>query len=1106
MEEFNVIKQKLSAFIRRYYLNELLKGAILFFSVWMLYSILILLIEYFLWLSPPYRSLLFWIFILFSAVLFFRFILWPLAKLFKLSKGLDLKDASILIGKHFPEVNDKLLNVLQLEKSSNQSDLLLASISQKSQELRPVPFKTAVNFNTSLKYLKYAAFPILIILAIIFTGNSSIFSESFTRVVHYNTAYEPPAPFSFIINANELVVEEGKDLDLEVLTIGNVIPETVAIHFNDEEYYLKNSSLNSFQYSFEGLKEDVEFFLTANKVSSRAYKIRVIQVPKLLDFEMKLNFPSYLKKPNEVIKGTGNATVPEGTKISWILKTRATNEVSFKIEDSIQRFDRNASEFNFSDNIFSPLKYSINTSNKDVMDYESLNYSIDVIKDQYPQIDVQSKQDTINTDINYFFGKVTDDHAITRVNMVYYPENSNKDSQIVTIPVANQNVDEFLYTFPGSLELEQGTNYAIYFEVFDNDGVRGYKSSKTEVFTFRIKSEEELSSEKLNQQGESIQGISESLEEMQESKKDLEELSRLKLEKDQLNYNDKKKLEDFLKRQKEQNEMMKSYSEKLKNSLEDKTGSEENKDLEEELKERLDRNEERLKENEALLKELEEYANKISEEDLLEKLEKLSKQNTAEQKNLEQLLELTKRYYVQEKTQKLARDIERAGEKQENLAQQDSLNSLEEQENLSEDFQEFKEEMDSLEKENNALKKPFDLERDKEEEKEIQEEQKDAEEQLEQNNKKAAKSPQKKAAEKMKEMSKKMKSAQAGAQGEQLNANIESMRQILDNLMVFSFEQEALMLNFKDIRINNPSYPKQLKKQQVLKEHFEHIDDSLFVLAMNNPMVTEKITTKLTDIEFDINKALERLAQNELPQGTASQQYVMTNTNELANMLGEVLGNMQEMANLSLSPNGSGQGMQLPDIIKAQEGLNKEMEEGVKEGEGKPGQEGKEGKEGEDRKQGKEGTNEGQGEGNDRLGEEESAKLYEIFKEQQQLRQQLEDKLREAGLDKKNADVLSEMERIERQLLQNGFNKETLSRMNRIQHRLLQLEEAVREQEEEEQRTSKINTENFKNTTKDQNLRAKEYFKSTEILNRQSLPLRQIYKTKVKRYFESIEN
>ncbi|RKS55395.1 hypothetical protein BC962_0357 [Gillisia mitskevichiae] len=1104
MVEFDIIKQKLTAFIRRYYLNELLKGSILFFSVWVLYSIVILLIEYFFWLSPPYRSLLFWVFILITGILFFRFILWPITKLFKLSKGLGLTDASILIGKHFPEVNDKLLNVLQLQNSSQQSDLLLASISQKSKELSPVPFKTAVNFNASLRYLKYAAFPILLILVILFTGNSSIFSESYTRVVHYNTAYEPPAPFTFLINEGDLIVEEGKDFNLDVKTMGKLVPENVAIHFNDEEYYLKNSSPNSFQYPFEGLKNDVEFYLSANKVTSRPYKISIIKVPKLLNFEMNLNFPAYLRKEKQTIKGTGNAVVPEGTKISWVLKTRTTEEVLFKTEDTILKFDKSASEFKYSDKIFAPLQYSVNTSNNEVKDYESLKYSIEVIKDQFPQINVQHKQDSIKTDVNYFFGKVTDDYAITKVNMVYYPENEKDGELKVAIPIPNQNVGEFLYTFPGGLDLVQGTNYSVYFEVFDNDGVRGAKSSKSELFNFRFKSEKELSTEKLEQQSESIQGISESLERMEESNKDLEELSRLKKQKSQLNYNDKKKLEEFLKRQKQQSEMMKSYSEKLQKSLEEKNSSEENKELQEQLKDRLERNEERLKENEQLLKELQDYADKISEEDLMEKLEKLSKQNTSEQKNLEQLLELTKRYYVQEKTQKLARDLEEIGEKQENLAKQDSLNSLENQKKLTEEFNEFKEEMKALEKENKTLKKPFELEREKTEEQTIQDEQKNAEEQLEQNNKEGAKSPQKEAGEKMKEMSKKMKSAQAGAQGEQLNANINSLRQILDNLMIFSFEEEALMLDFKGIRINNPAYPKQLRKQQVLKEHFLHIDDSLFVLAMNNPMISEKITSKLTDIEFDINKALERLAQNELQQGTASQQYVMTNTNELANMLSEVLNSMEEMANLSLAPNGRGEGMQLPDIIKAQEALNTEMQKGLNQGKGKSEEDGED-ESGDKGKKGKTGNGE-DGQGENRLDEQGSEKLYEIFKEQQQLRQQLEDKLREAGLDRKNAVVLNEMERIERQLLEKGFNKETLSRMNQIQHRLLQLEEAVREQEEEDVRTSKTNQENFKNTTQDQNIRAKEYFNSTEILNRQSLPLRQIYKTKVKRYFESVEN
>ena len=1094
MKEFNVIKQKLTAFIRKYYINELLKGSILFLSVWLFYSLLILFIEYFFWLSPPYRSILFWVFIVFSTLLFIRFIVWPITKLFKLSKGIDLSDASIIIGKHFPEVKDKLLNVLQLESSPQQSELLLASISQKSRELTPVPFKAAVNFNTSLRYLKYAAFPVIIILAVLLTGNSSIFSESYTRVVHYNTAFAPPAPFSFFLNDVDLVVEEGKDFNLEVRTLGKVTPENVAIHFNDEEYFLKKTDANGFQYLFQALKNDVEFYLTANNVSSEIYTIKIISVPKLLDFEMELEYPRYLNKESEKIKGTGNALVPEGTKITWNLNTRSTNKVTFITADTTRNFKKDQTRFNLTNRIFSPLDYSVNTSNKLLQDHESLHYSIEVIKDLFPEINVQHKQDTTALDTHYFFGKVSDDHGITKLNLIYYPENNEKDSKSQKISITNENVGEFLFTFPGNLDLTEGVNYNILFEVFDNDGVRGAKSARSEVFNFRILTQEEKKDINLKDQGEAIQSISESLEEMERSTQDLQEFSKIQKQKAELNYNDKKKVEEFLERQKQQTEMMKSYSEKLKNTLDEELGSKENEEIKDQLKDRLERNEEKLQENESLMEELQKYADKIGKEELMEKLEKLSKQNTSEQRNLEQLLELTKRYYVQEKTQKLARDLEKLGEQQDKISKVDSLNSLEEQERISEKFKEFKEELNSLEKENEGLKKPMEMDREEGVEQEIQEEQKKAEQQLEQNEKQAAKSPQKKAGEKMKEMAAKMKKAQAGAQAEQLDANIDSMRQILDNLMVFSFEQEALMLEFREIRINNPGYPNKLKTQQVLKEHFQHIDDSLIVLAMNNPMVNEEITSKLTNIAYDIDKALERLAQNELPQGMASQQYVMTNTNELANMLSEVLGNMEEMANLSLSPGGEGEGMQLPDIIKAQEGLNKKMEEGTEEGQGE--------KQGQDEKE----NGDAKGKGEEKLDEEGSAKLFEIFKEQQQLRQQLEDKLKAAGLEKRNAGLLSEMERIEKELLEKGFNKETLSKMNQIQHRLLQLEDAVREQEEEERRTSKTNLENFKNITKDLNLKAKEYFNSTEILNRQSLPLRQIYKAKVKRYFESVEN
>src|SRR5690606_22325822 len=278
MSTFNIIQQKLEEFIKKYYTNELIKGAILFFAIGLLYLLITLLVEYFLWLNPLGRRVLFWAFVIVELGLFVRFIAFPLAKLFKLQKGIDYKEASKIIGNHFPEVNDKLLNVLQLKEESSESDLLLASIEQKSSELQPIPFKLAVNFKSNLKYLKYAAIPVVILVLTFITGHFNWFSDSYERVVNYKTAYEPPAPFQFFILNETLNTNENKDFKLLVATVGDVVPETVKISFNNQSYVLQQLSPGNFEYVFSRPKSDVEFDLSAAGVRSKSYVLNVVEV------------------------------------------------------------------------------------------------------------------------------------------------------------------------------------------------------------------------------------------------------------------------------------------------------------------------------------------------------------------------------------------------------------------------------------------------------------------------------------------------------------------------------------------------------------------------------------------------------------------------------------------------------------------------------------------------------------------------------------------------------------------------------------------------------------------------------------------------------------
>jgi len=1125
MSSFTIIQQKLEQFIKKFYISELIKGAILFFAIGLLYLIITLLIEYFLWLNSTWRTILFWSFVVVESTLFVRFIAFPLFKIFNLQKGISHEEASKLIGNHFPEVNDKLLNVIQLNQNQRESELLLASIDQKSSELEPIPFKRAVNFKKNSKYLKYAAIPVIIFLLFTVLGDKHIFSSSYERVVNYDTAYEAPAPFSFVVLNDNLSAIESKSYTLKIKTVGETAPENASILFNNEQYYLKQTTPGIFEYTFSQPVNPIDFNLIANEVISKKYRLEVVKTPSLVQFKMKLDYPFYTGKKDVILESSGNATIPEGTKVTWAIATKNTNKVTLKTKDTTYLFQKNKSDFSFKKGIFRKLDYTITTSNKELQDYENLSFTLAVIRDEFPEISVESKQDSTSSQKVYFLGRVSDDYGLTKLQLVYYPSGDELQKKTVSLPLNTSNFDQFVYEFPGNIPLEEGVSYEYYFEIFDNDAPHHYKSSKSAMYSFRKLTKDEIENEQLQNQENTIKGLDKSLENIKQQDKALEEISKTQKEKKELNWNDKKKLENFIKRQKQQEEMMKNFSKELKENLENfQPENKEEDPFKEQLEERLQENEEQLKKNEKLLEELEKLQDKIKKEELTEKLDKLSKQNKNQEKNLEQLVELTKRYYVTKKAEKLAEELEKLAEEQEKLSEAPKEeNTKEEQDKLNEKFDDYKEQMDKLQEENKDLKDPMDIPQDKKGEEEVQEEQENASEQLGKQKQEDAKKSQKKAAKKMKQMSQSMQMQMQSGQMESLDEDLEMLRQILDNLVVFSFEQEDLMDDFQNIDYRNALFGKKLVHQNELKLNFEHIDDSLFALSLRQPMLGGKINSSLTNVTFNLEKSLERFADNQIIRGVSSQQYTITGANELAILLSEILGNMQDQMSMSASGKGKGkgkgkgigkgEGFQLTDIIKKQESLNKKMEEGLGEkgDKGKEGEEGKEGKGegdgdgkgGKNGKKGKEGKD-GKGENKEGYGnsEEMNGELFEIYKQQQMLRNQLEDRIKQLRNKGNAGNLFRQMKEVEQQLLEQGFNQETLQKMQNLKHELLKLDKATFEQGQEMKRESKTNRNQFKNNTHLDLEDIKKYFNTTEILNRDALPLRQEYKKKVQEYFK----
>ena len=668
MQAFTNIQNKLSFFYKKYYTNELIKGLILFFSLGALYLFVTLFIEYFLWLKPVARTILFLVFILVEVYLLFRFILKPILKLIGLQKGISLEQSSKIIGNHFPEVQDKLLNILQLKETSNQSDLLLASIDQKAKEIQPIQFAKAVNFKKNIPYLKYLLIPALIWIISLVSGANNDLSNSFSRVVNYQAEYIPPAPFTFNLQTNSLQVIEGNSFIINVSTNGDVVPEEAKILYNNQEYFMQEKNKGVFFFTFTNVVEPIDFKFKSNKVESITHSLEVIKTPTIQNITVDLDYPNYTGKKDETIDNTGSILVPEGTNIKWLATTNQTDSVAFisnNKRDSFIKKDKNSFQYNLKAK--KNIQYQISSSNKELQDFEKLSYNIKVVKDEFPSILIQSNIDSLERGDAQFAGQISDDYGISQLELFYYNQDAPQEKTKITLETTKEKTQTFFYQFPDQLKLQEGIDYEIYFQVSDNDAVNGRKKAISKKFRYRQKTEDEVAQELLQDQKNTIQNLEKSVQNQKQQKKELDEIQKEIQNKKDINWNDKKKVDEFIKRQKQYEQMMERQTENLQETLEEK--KEENQTLQEKKQELQKRIEElkKLNKQKKLLDELQKMAKKLDKEELVKKAKQLAQENKQQERSLERILELTKRFYFEEKTLQIANKLKTLSKRQDTI-------------------------------------------------------------------------------------------------------------------------------------------------------------------------------------------------------------------------------------------------------------------------------------------------------------------------------------------------------------------------------------------------------------------------------------------------------
>lgn len=1060
-DNYNSLIQKLDEFIRKYYLNQLIRGLLftsaLVISAYLLFSLL----EYYFYFSTGIRKILFYGFISGTAFCLYRWVTVPLMKYYHLGRVIDHKTAARIVGQHFSEVEDRLLNVLQLREQSNGAEsaaLLEAGINQKIEKIRPIPFSLAIDLRKNRKYLKYALPPAGALVFLLFAA-PNILRESNNRLIKNNIAFEKKAPFDFVITNKNLEAVQYEDFQLSLHMTGSVLPQQVAIVTESGTYNMLKSDDDSYSYIFNKLPADVDFHFQANGYRSAEHTISVVPKPTLLNFEVALNYPDYTGIKDETLRNTGDLMVPEGTDLNWLFNTEHTDKVEIFFPDQVINAEKeNDATYSVKRKARSNELYKIGIGNNRIYNHDTISYSITVIPDNFPEISAQQFKDSLDDKFLYFLGDINDDYGFRNMQFKYKIESQDegknfftKDEQTESISIpAHTKSTSFTHSFDlRSKSLQPGDRVTYYFEVWDNDGVHGSKSSRTPAMQYVVPTLDELQQIK-DQNNEAIKDKMDNiLKDINDIQKQTDKLQEKFFDKKELNWEDKKSLENLVQKNLELQQSVEQLKEEFKDNLDlQQEYMQENQDIlqkQEQLEKMFD--EVLPDEMKKLMDELQEMMDKLNKERSLDEMNKMEMNNQQVENELDRMLELFKNLEMEQKMQETIDKLNELSQKEDQLSKEtgdkksDNQENLSKQEDINKQFDDVQKDLEEMREMNKELEDQKDLENTEQQEQQIDQELQKSSDQLQQQNKKQASQSQKNASQKMQEMAQQMQQQMQQQSSEQQQEDMESLKRLLDNLIKLSVDQEALMDEVKTVKTTNPAFVDLMARQEKIKEDTKIVEDSLMALAKRVFQISSFITREMTEVNTNLNKSVEQMGDRQVNESNLYQQLAMTGYNNLALMLDEVMQQMQEQMAKSMpgsqmcqNPGGKNQS-QMPSMSEMQKQLNEQLNKM--------------------KGQMQQGQDKGQKSGM-------SKELAEMAQQQAALREAIEKMAEQLGggntedgqLAKQLKQIADQMDKTETDIVNKNITEETLRRQQDILTRLLEAEDSERQRKQDNERKS----------------------------------------------------
>ncbi|MFQ5572477.1 MAG: DUF4175 family protein, partial [Rhodothermales bacterium] len=339
-----IIRQRLQAAIRRITLADLLFGLAVTLGIISAIWLIATAVEAGFWLDATPRMVLFWVFLLVTVGLVGYFLALPLLRLTGLLRGPSEEVVAERIGQRYPEVSDRLVNMLHLvegRRSDAPAPLIDGAVRMLGERVRSVPFEEVESFERAKKASRLASLPIVGLLIFLVAAPGTFLNASH-RLFSPGETFQRPAPFILDVQPGSLELVRGASLDVTVRASGSELPRTLLLSINNldedhvEEITLVPDSTGFFRHTLVNVRKSLRYRVTASPVQSIWYTARVTERPIMRSLQVALGFPAYTGiPPQRLAPNVGDVTALPGTRVTLDIGIggRDVNEAFLRFDD-----------------------------------------------------------------------------------------------------------------------------------------------------------------------------------------------------------------------------------------------------------------------------------------------------------------------------------------------------------------------------------------------------------------------------------------------------------------------------------------------------------------------------------------------------------------------------------------------------------------------------------------------------------------------------------------------------------------------------------------------------------------------------------------------------